>query len=143
MRFSIALVSLSLSALALAGSSNYLNLFDNPSCAGEPYGEYGIYHSDECHTGQPELNRVQSVNTVLIENGCYTQLYWHWRHGQLARPEYLHQCEFAKRQCVILAVFYAQELPVERVKRDSFFVFPQDPLSMDSYDPVKGLFARD
>ncbi|KAL1985457.1 hypothetical protein VTN96DRAFT_7900 [Rasamsonia emersonii] len=71
MRFSIALVSLSLSALALAGSSNYLNLFDNPSCAGEPYGEYGIYHSDECHTGQPELNRVQSVNTVLIENGCY------------------------------------------------------------------------
>lgn len=45
------------------------------------------------------------------------QLYWHWRHGQLARPEYLHQCEFAKRQCVILAVFYAQELPVERVKR--------------------------
>lgn len=73
MRFSIALVSLSLSALALAGSSNYLNLFDNPSCAGEPYGEYGIYHSDECHTGQPELNRVQSVNTVLIENGCYSR----------------------------------------------------------------------
>jgi len=64
------LLSLVMSSMALAGSHNYINIYNNYQCSGEAFGELGIYYNDVC-VGVTGTTQAQSLDTVLIETDCY------------------------------------------------------------------------
>jgi hypothetical protein len=116
----VALLTLELgfASISLAGSNNYLNLYPDYHCDGSA-SEIGIYNSNQCVAAPSSCTTsdhyvvasgscstsVRSINTVLIEKNCDSQL-----------PEfsYSHFFPFFLGTTVVMLDFLSRFLLAER-----------------------------
>lgn len=67
------LYALGLAAPAMAGTNNYINLYDDHNCT-TPFTEMAIFHNEACLNSLPGDKQAKASSGVLIEKGCYSSL---------------------------------------------------------------------
>ncbi|KAE8553889.1 hypothetical protein TMatcc_006625 [Talaromyces marneffei ATCC 18224] len=64
------LYALGLAASSMAGTNNYINLYDNHNCT-TPFTEMAISHNEACLNSLSGDKLARASSGVLIEKGCF------------------------------------------------------------------------
>lgn len=67
------LYSIWLAASSMAGTNNYINLYDSHNGT-TPFTEMAISHNEACLNSLPGDKLAKASSGVLIEKGCYSSL---------------------------------------------------------------------